>query len=122
VVDKILFQLKDVKTQEGDMLRKNSSEVKESIKKLTESATGTKPTKQVGAWTSFEVTAQSKILEAQQALRARLYKPSLQDLQRVEIAEKLTNDFALDVEAFISSDWRTYQTAVESAKLTWFKK
>jgi len=122
VVDKILFQLKDVKTQEGDMLCKNSSAMKESIKKLTESATGTKPTKQVGAWTSFEVTAQSKILEAQQALRARLYKPSLQDLQRVEIAEKLTNDFALGVEAFISSDWRTYQTAVESAKLTWFKK
>jgi hypothetical protein len=120
VVDKILLQLKDLKTPEGEELRKTSNTIKESLKKLTESATGSRPAKQVGAWTSFQVTAQSKISEAQQALRARLSKPSVQDVQRVEVAEQLTNEFVEKVDTFSAKEWSNYRINVESARLSWF--
>jgi hypothetical protein len=121
VVDKVLSQLNDSKNVQREELIKLSNTVKETLKKLTESATGSRPAKQVGAWTSFEVTAQSKVSEAQQALRARLYKPSVQDIQRVEVAEYLTKEFIEKVDAFYSKDWKEYQEKVESARLSWFK-
>ena len=121
VVDKILLQLKEIKTNEGEVLRMSSGAIKDSIKKLTESATGSRPARQVGAWTSFQVTAQSKISEAQQALRARLYKPSVQDVQRVEIAEQLTKEFVEQADAFFLKEWNAYRAKVESARLSWFK-
>ncbi|HRG80850.1 MAG TPA: hypothetical protein PL167_14615, partial [Cyclobacteriaceae bacterium] len=121
VVDKILLQLKEIKTNEGEVLRMSSGAIKDSIKKLTESATSSRPAKQVGAWTSFQVTAQSKISEAQQTLRARLYKPSVQDVQRVEIAEQLTKEFVEQADAFFLKEWNAYRAKVESARLSWFK-
>jgi photosystem II stability/assembly factor-like uncharacterized protein len=121
VVDNVLWQLKDVKTPQGESLRKASNTVKESLRKLGESATGSRPAKQVGAWSSFQVTAQSKIAEAQQALRARLSKPSLQDVQRVEVAEQLTGEFSKQVDVFFSKEWNEYRAAVEAARLSWFK-
>jgi wobble nucleotide-excising tRNase len=60
-------------------------------------------------------------LEAQQALRARLSKPSVQDVQRVEIAEQLTEQFIKQVDAYFSKEWSEYRTSVEAAKLSWFK-
>jgi photosystem II stability/assembly factor-like uncharacterized protein len=121
VVDKIILQLKESKSQQREDLMKNSVAIKESIKTLIESVTGSRPTRQVGAWTSFQVTAQSKISEAQQALRARLYKPSAQDIQRVEVAEQLTDRFVEQVDGFLSKDWLNYKNNVESARLSWFK-
>ncbi|MEY4929298.1 MAG: hypothetical protein RI909_22 [Bacteroidota bacterium] len=121
VVDKILLQLTDIKTPEGEALRKTSSAIKESLKRLNESATGSRPARQVGAWSSFQVTPQSKISEAHQALRARLSKPSTQDVQRVEVAEQLTGEFIKQVDAFFSKDWNDYRTRVETARLSWFK-
>jgi wobble nucleotide-excising tRNase len=75
----------------------------------------------VGAWSSFQVTAQSKISEAQQALRARLSKPSVQDVQRVEAAEQLTEQFIKQVDVYFSTEWSEYRTSVEAARLSWFK-
>ena len=121
VVDKILLQLTDIKTPEGEALRKTSSAIKESLKRLNESATGSRPARQVGAWSSFQVTPQSKISEAHQALRARLSKPSTQDVQRVEVAEQLTGEFIKQVDAFFLKDWNDYRTRVEAARLSWFK-
>jgi hypothetical protein len=121
VVDKILIQLKDAKSQQRNELISTSNAMKELIKKLMESATGSRPIKQVGAWSSFQVTAQSKVTEAQQALRARLYKPSVQDVQRVEVAEQLTKEFVEKVDTFFSKDWRDYQNKIESARLSWFE-
>jgi len=121
VVNNIQAQLKESKTPQRDDLIKASNAINEAVKELKESATGSRPSRKVGAWTSFQVTAQSKVSEAQQALKARLYKPSPQDIQRVEIAEQLTNDFTVKVGTFLSNEWREYQGKVESARLTWFK-
>jgi TRAP-type uncharacterized transport system substrate-binding protein len=95
--------------------------VKQSLKTLTEAATGSRPAKQVGAWTSFQVTPQSKISEANQALRARLYKPSEQDIKRIEEAEQLTNNYIMEVDKFYSNEWKSFRDKVEAAKLSWFK-
>jgi len=121
VVNNIQTQLNESKSPLREELIKSSNLINGIVKELKESATGSRPARQVGAWTSFQVTAQSKISEAHQALRARLYKPSPQDIQRVEIAEQLTNDFTAKVLTFLSKEWREYQGKVESAHLTWFK-
>ena len=120
-MDGIVVRLKKSKGSQQDDLMKASDKIKESLKSLTESATGTRPAKQVGAWSSFQVTAQSKVNEAQQTLRARLHTPSEQDVQRVAVAEQLTKEFTDKVDAFYTKDWRDYQSKVESAQLSWFK-
>jgi len=121
VVEKIILQLKDNTTKAGDDLLNNSETIKSELNKLNEWAVGSRPAKQVGAWSSFQVTALSKVSEAHQALRARLSKPSVQDVQRVEVAEHLTNEFVDKVNAFFSKEWSNYRSEVESARLTWFK-
>lgn len=120
-VDEVLRQLEKNQTKESEDLRKESTTIKAVIKTLSESATGARPTKQVGAWSSFQVTAQSKVSEAQQALRARLYKPSVQDIQRIEVAEQLTDEFEKQVETFYTNEWRLYREKIETARLSWFK-
>jgi hypothetical protein len=121
VVDKILLQLNESKSTDAEALKNLSTQVKQSLKALTEAATGSRPAKQVGAWTSFQVTPQSKISEAQQALRARLYKPSEQDIRRIEEAEQLTNSYIAEVDKFYSGEWKSFKEKVEAAKLSWFK-
>jgi hypothetical protein len=121
VVDKILAQLNVLKSIEAEALKELSLQVKQSLKALMETATGSRPAKQVGAWTSFQVTPQSKISDAKQALRARLYKPSEQDIRRIEDAEQLTNSYSEEVEKFYSNDWKSFKEKVEAAKLSWFR-
>jgi hypothetical protein len=121
IVNNIQTQLNENKSSQREELIKASDRIKEAVKVLKESASGSRPAKQIGAWTSFQVTAQSKVSEAQLALRARLYKPSPQDIQRVDVAEQLTNEFTEKVNTFLSKEWREYQSKVESAQLTWFK-
>ena len=120
VVSKILNQLKEIKSDEATALSKKSEELKLVIKRLLDEGKGARPTKQVGAWSSFEVTPQSKLSEAKQALRARLTKPSAQDLERIAIAEKLINEFVVKVNSFDSTEWINYRNLVETARLSWF--
>lgn len=69
----------------------------------------------------FSIQPQSKVSEAQQALRAQLSKLSVQDVQRVEVAEQLTGEFIKQVDTFFSKEWNEYRTSVEAARLSWFK-
>ena len=121
-VDQIINQLKSNHSDKTESLTKASLAIKEKLKVLMDKARGTRPTKQVGAWSSFEVTPQSKLSDAQQALRARLYKPSAQDLERIEVAEKLINEFVEDAASFFSNDWETFRNQIDEGKISWFKK
>ena len=69
----------------------------------------------------FSIQPQSKVSEAQQALRAQLSKLSVQDVQLVEVAEQLTGEFIKQVDTFFSKEWNEYRTSVEAARLSWFK-
>lgn len=69
----------------------------------------------------FSIQPQSKVSEAQQALRAQLSKLSVQDVHRVEVAEQLTGEFIKQVDTFFSKEWNEYRTSVEAARLSWFK-
>lgn len=121
VVDRIINQLKLSESGQTELLTKASIAMKEKLKGLIDMARGTRPTKQVGAWSSFEVTPQSKLAEAQQALRARLYTPSAQDMERVTVAEKLINEFVKNAESFFSNDWEAYRKQMEQGRISWFK-
>ncbi len=119
-VNKILNQLNEVKSDEATELSKKSEDIKLAMKKLQDEGKGARPTKQVGAWSSFEVTPQSKLSEAKQALRARLTKPSTQDIERIDVAEKLTSEFVGKVNSFLSNEWVDYRNQIEAARLSWF--
>ncbi|MGB4974230.1 MAG: hypothetical protein WBO32_16310, partial [Cyclobacteriaceae bacterium] len=120
VVEQVLLQLK---SGEGsvDEIKADSEKIMKSLSDLTDIARAPRPKKQVGAWSSFKVTPQSKLSDAQQALRARLYKPSVQDIERVEVAEKLINEFVEKSDSFFNNEWRTYRDKVKSTNLNWFK-
>jgi hypothetical protein len=47
--------------------------------------------------------------------------PSVQDVQRVEVAEQLTGEFVKMVDAFYVKEWSEYRASVEAARLSWFK-
>lgn len=119
IVDQILQQIKAT-AREGE-LKVASEKIKKGLNDLMDIARAPRPTKQIGAWSSFEVTPQSKLSEAQQALRARLYKPSSQDVERVEVAEQLINEFVKKSNTFFENEWKTYRDTVKSANLNWFK-
>lgn len=99
-----------------------SNTMKAKLKELTDVARGKRPDKQVGAWQSFEVTAASRVSDAGQALMGRLHKPSMQDVQLVEQAEKLVDAFVKSVDVFYESDWLNYKKQVEEADLSWFRE
>lgn len=122
IVDQILQQIKANATARDGELVEVSEKIKKGLNDLMDMARAPRPKKQVGAWSSFEVTPQSKLSDAQQALRARLYKPSVQDVERVEVAEQLINEFVTKSNSFFDNEWKTYRDKVKSANLNWFKE
>lgn len=121
IVDQILEHIKSNNGSQVGELKEASERIKEGLSDLMDLARAPQPKKQVGAWSSFEVTPQSKLSDAQQALRARLYKPSAQDIERVETAEQLINEFEEKANSFFDSEWNEFREKVKSAKLSWFK-
>ncbi len=119
-VDKVIQQL-DQSGQSTAELRKQSGEVKEKLRTLNEAAVGKRPNRQIGAWSSFDVTARSKVNDALSATRARNNGPSEQDVRLVEEAEQLTNAWLAQLRQFKDTEWQRYRAQVEAAKLTWFR-
>ncbi len=102
-----------------DLVAASEAMAKE-LKRLNAIAKAPRPARQVGAWQSFEVTASSKVADASQALMARLYTPSAQDMALVEQAEELVDLFLKQVNAFYDKEWPAYRKQVEEADLSWF--
>jgi hypothetical protein len=46
---------------------------------------------------------------------------SEQDIQRIDVAEESTTEFAKQVGVFYAKEWTAYRTKVEAARLSWFK-
>ncbi|MEM9676239.1 MAG: hypothetical protein AAF992_26850, partial [Bacteroidota bacterium] len=116
--ENVLVQLEGADNQKYTDLRQQSKSIQEKIKSLNDLAKGKSPEKQVGAWQSFETTANSKISDALQALRARLHLPSSQDEELVQQAEQLVNEFQSEVTEFYRGDWQNYRNAVTKSQLS----
>jgi hypothetical protein len=99
-----------------------SEAMQQKIKELNNLARAPRPDKQVGAWQSFAVTATSKLSDASQALRGRLFVPTTQDVKVIEEAEQLVGEFVKAVDDFYSNQWLTYKRQVEGASLSWFRE
>lgn len=119
VVAQVQLQAKEAGNQE---VLAATDRMKERLVVLNGLVRAQRPDKQVGAWQSFEVTPVSKLSDAEQVLRARLHLPSSQDMELLEEAEGLVNEFAKTVDAFYASEWPAYQKQVEVAKLSWFRE
>ncbi len=75
--------------------------------------------RQVGAWQSFVVSPYSKLNEVLSVAAARTTIPSLQDLNLLEHATKLVDDFALIVNAFMTTEWSSFLKILENNKIIW---
>jgi hypothetical protein len=76
--------------------------------------------RQVGAWQSYEVTAYSKVAEAQQKAMSRMTVPSAQDWETVEQAKELIDAFEVEVQSFRQNAWGPFITQLEHAGLLLF--
>ncbi len=114
-IDTLLLRSKDIKGSGVVALRKASLTMKDSLKSLREKAFGTRPAKQVGAWSSFQVTAVSKIGDASDKLRGRTYEPSAQDKVLIHEAEQLSEKFVKEVDVFFSKRWKPFQNRIEKS-------
>ncbi|MEQ8808391.1 MAG: hypothetical protein RIE59_04930, partial [Imperialibacter sp.] len=118
-IEHVLTQAKAVAAKE---VVNASESIQQKIKSLNDMARAPRPNKQVGAWQSFAVTATSKLGEAAQTLRGRLFVPTSQDEKVIEEVEQLVGDFAKAVDSFYMTEWLAYKKQVEEAKLSWFRE
>ncbi len=80
-----------------------------------------RPNRQVGAWQSFEVSAYSKVQDALSASAARTTVPSAQDLALVSDAKKLVNQFGIEVDWFMKSEWLKLENTISASNVKWIK-
>ncbi|WOK07869.1 hypothetical protein RT717_04410 [Imperialibacter roseus] len=118
-IEHVLTQAKAVAAKE---VVTASEAIQQKIKALNDLARAPRPDKQVGAWQSFAVTATSKMSDAAQALRGRLFVPTSQDVKVIEEAEQLVGDFVKAVDSFYATEWAAYKKQVEEAELSWFRE
>jgi len=114
--------LDQAKTAAAKEVVAGSEQVQQKLTALNNLARAPRPDKQVGAWQSFAVTPTSKLSDAAQALRGRLFVPTSQDVKVIEEAEQLVEEFVQAISNFYDSDWSAYKKQVEEAKLSWFKE
>jgi len=73
--------------------------------------------RQVGAWQSYDVTAYSRVAEAQRKAMSRMTVPSVQDWETVKQAKALIDDFEEEVEDFRLNGWRPFAIELEKVGL-----
>lgn len=103
----------------GDQLRLDASEVVFAINRLKNTVTGKPVTKQVGAWQSFEVTAISKIREAERKFMSSHAPVSDQERLLIRESEDLVNDFVKSFDQYLTDTWEPFVTKVREKGIDW---
>lgn len=89
------------------------------IEGLRHQATGTAETRQVGAWQRFEVTPMSKLREAERKFMSSHQMPSTQELDLIEQARRLADEFGQAFENHRKDRWAPFASKIKEAKLGW---
>lgn len=126
-LDEMSSTVRDIQAHLND-IGSNDSELKTELRLMLDKITTLRakgqtprPDRQVGAWQSFEVSPFSKLMEARAVAAARTSPLSNQNRALLQQASHLIDQFAGEVEAFISADWSAFQDLIRNADLGWFK-
>ncbi len=104
---------------QGDQVRIDATEVLSEIIRLTSTLTGKPLNKQAGAWQSFEVTAVSKIREAEYKFMSSHAAISEQELLLIQQSEEMVNDFVVLMDQYLDETWKPFVTKVRAKGIDW---
>ncbi|MTI41542.1 hypothetical protein E1140_18720 [Fulvivirga lutimaris] len=120
-IDKIIRELTDAGKLENDSSITQLKEMKEKLETLRAKGQTPRPKRQVGAWQSSETTPHSKVNDALMVAMSRVRVPSEQELQLIEEARGLVNEFSDQVNEFMNKEWKPFADAYNALDLG-FKK
>ncbi|MEQ8575626.1 MAG: hypothetical protein RIB63_16280, partial [Fulvivirga sp.] len=96
-------------------------EMKGKLETLRANGQTPRPKRQVGAWQSNETTAYSKVNDALMVAMSRVRVPSEQELQLIDDAKKLVDEFVAKVDEFMTNEWQPFAAGYNALDLG-FKK
>ncbi|MEQ8476267.1 MAG: hypothetical protein RIB54_08490 [Fulvivirga sp.] len=120
-LDKLIEQLKESDYSNKDSVVSVLDKMKGKLETLRANGQTPRPKRQVGAWQSNETTAYSKVNDALMVAMSRVRVPSAQELQLIDDAKKLVDEFTTKVDEFITNEWQTFAEAYNALDLG-FKK
>jgi hypothetical protein len=121
IMGKMQAQLAGLEGKEVDSLRKSTTAVRDSIKKIRESINGRTSDRQ-GITRFDDVTVMSTIRTAQQYIFSKSIAPGTQEEALVKNAEQLINGAVQRVNQFFATTWAGYRQQVEATKIGLFKE
>ncbi len=122
-LDRQITSLSDMLDKEkvplGDQLRHDATQVIFAVNRLKAEAAGKPNFKQVGAWQSFEVTAFSKIREAERKFMSSHATISEQELLLIQQSKEMVDDFVVLYDQYISEKWEPFVSKVKGKGIDW---
>jgi len=120
VCAKIAAQLKDLKGNDIDSLRKTNAAVQKDIKEIREMIMG-KPDERQGLTRSSDVTVMTMLRMPRQYITAKDVAPGPAEEALVKSAEEAINTVAGKTNSLFTGKWKDLQQQVENTKVDLFK-
>jgi photosystem II stability/assembly factor-like uncharacterized protein len=122
VCTKMLAQLRGVEGKETDSLRKTTTAMQDSIKKIREFINGKPDTRQGISRSPFQTTVMVLLQTAQGGIGSKMVAPGAQEEKLVQNAEEAVNETVNKINTFFSTYWPAYRRLVEATKVNLFKE
>jgi photosystem II stability/assembly factor-like uncharacterized protein len=120
VLTKMTTELKGLEGKDIDSLRKATTAIQDTIKRIREFISGRTSDRQ-GLSRPPQVTVLSSMQTAQQYIQAKSVAPGQQEEQLVKNAEAMIAEAVKRINSFYATRWADYRRLVESTRVNLFK-
>jgi photosystem II stability/assembly factor-like uncharacterized protein len=122
VCTKMLAQLKGLEGKDTDSLRKTTTAMQDSIKKIRDYISGKADTRQGITRSPFDVTVMNQLQAANGSIGSKMVAPGAQEEKLVANAEAAVGKAIEKINTFFTGPWPRYRQQVEATKLSLFKE
>tara|TARA_R110002073_G_scaffold57778_4_gene146693 strand:+ start:100060 stop:103173 length:3114 start_codon:yes stop_codon:yes gene_type:complete len=122
IIKNIEKQLERLKYKKEDPLMMAVKTINETLERLYAKGQTPRPKRQVGAWSTLEVSPASKLREVFKASAAKTSLPTSRDFNLLKEATQLIETFSAEVSNFEATDWKQFETLIKNSNLTWFNE
>ena len=120
MVAKLKGQLSEARSEGAKKILEEIESISKGLKALRAKGQTPRPTRQVGAWQSFEVSPFSKLMEVRRLAAARTTAISDQNRSTLKDASNLIDGFEKEVNKFLNNDWESFKKLIEESDVNWF--
>jgi hypothetical protein len=120
VLTKMITELKGLEGKDMDSLRKTTTAMQDTIRRIREFISGRTSDRQ-GLSRPPQVTVLNTMQTAQQYIQGKSVAPGAQEEQLVKNAEDMIDEAVKRINSFYSGRWSAYRKQVESTKVNLFK-